>query len=246
MFVSMRLLILVFLIFCLRSNSQESFFRNAEIGGQFHYGSFLTSTSKADFVKDGYTIFGEISLSKPVPDFPLPKKTYPLQWGTSIYFGQSGSQEYIGKIGGAYAFLDFGIIGSRLTSLRMRSGLGIGFVEFPYDIESNHKNVVIGSKANLFIHAALKNVWHINSKWNLNVGVSISHLSNATIKLPNLGLNIPAFTAGISAYINNSILPNKIKRGSFQKKWNILSQITTGVKQVPWVKSKRYVQVILT
>jgi hypothetical protein len=245
MFAAMRLFLLAFLLIGTTSYSQ-GFWKNAEIGIQGNYGSFFTSSSKADFVKDSYTFFGEISISKPVRSFPLPSKTYPLQWGTAIYFGSTGSQQYIGKMGGAYGFLDFGIIGSKLTSLRMRTGLGLGFVEFPYDAETNHKNVVIGSKTNLFIHAALKNVWHINQKWNLNAGVSISHLSNATTKLPNLGLNIPAFTAGISTFINRSAFEKITYRDSFLKKWNAIIQLTAGIKQVPWVNSKRYGQMILS
>ena len=245
MFAAMRLILLPILLIYTTGFSQ-GFWKNAEIGIQGNYGSFFTSSSKADLVKDSYTFFGEISMSKPVRNFPLPQKTYPLQWGTAIYFGSTGSKQYIGKMGGAYGFLDFGIIGSKLTSLRMRTGLGLGFVEFPYDIETNHKNVVIGSKANLFIHAALKNVWHINPKWNLNLGLSLSHLSNATTKLPNLGLNIPAFTAGISTYIKQAGFETNSYRDSFRKKWNTIVQLTAGIKQVPWVNSDRYGQLILS
>lgn len=245
MFVQMRLLLLPFLLICLTGFSQR-FLENAELGIQGNHGSFFTSSAKADFVKDSYTSFGEFSISKPVKRFPRPKNLYPLQWGTSIFLGNTGSKTHIGKMGGAYGFLDFGIIGNRITSLRMRTGLGFGIVEFPYDAETNHKNVVIGSKANLFIHASLKNVWRFSENINGHIGISISHLSNATTKLPNLGLNIPAFSAGISTYINKKPIDAATLNDSFSKKWNLILQLSAGVKQSPWVNSSRYGQLIAT
>jgi hypothetical protein len=245
MFAIMRLPLLIFLLFSLELNGQQ-LFKNAEIGLQVNYGSFFTSSSKADFVKDSYTYFGSFSLAKPLRNFPLPRHTYPPQWGASVFFGNTGSKQYIGKMGGAYGFLDFGVFGFKNFSIRARTGLGLGMVEFPYDAENNHKNVVIGSKLNLFIHALIKTSLRINSKWNLEGGVSISHLSNATMKLPNLGLNIPAFTAGISTYINQAAFEHVQWRDSLKKHWNILFQLTAGTKQSPWVNSKHYSQFVFT
>ncbi len=221
----------------------QGFFENTRLDASFHRGSFFTSTSKADFVKDSYTSFVNLALSKPIKNYPRPKHILPIHWGAALFFGESGSKQYIGKMGGAFAFLDFGLAGSKRVEIRMRTGLGFGIVEKPYDAETNHKNLLIGSRGNLFIHANLYGRFWLTNQLHINAGGSLSHLSNATSKLPNLGLNVPSISLG-AGFLFNSIPLNNYEFDSIINP-EFLLQLTSGVKESPWVASNIYQQWLL-
>ena len=87
------------------SNSQRSFFKSSSFGAQAHYGSFITILPKAEYLRDSYSYFGEISFQRNY------KKLWPLdsqfvQWGGGIFFGNTGSKQYVGNMGGAFSFIN--------------------------------------------------------------------------------------------------------------------------------------------
>jgi|SRR5215211_1239577 len=234
------------IISCQVFSQTASFFSNTEIGIQAHYGSFITAVPKADYVKDSYSYFGEVWFSKPLYANEYENNRSMTRWGAGVFFGHTGSKEYLGKMGGLYPFLDFHLFGVNRFESRLRAGLGIGFVEKPYNVETNHKNLLIGSRANLFIEAVWKNCFYVSDRLQFNAGLSFSHLSNATIKLPNLGLNIPAFSVGAGYLINQSTTKETARPDSFDNKLKYNLQLTAGVKQSPWVESNIYKTAILT
>jgi len=238
-------LLFALLLFYPSFSQKNAFFANTEIGIQAHYGSYLTDVPKADYLKDSYSYFGEVYFSKPLGYYDQ-KNKHGTRWGAGIFFGESGSKKYIGKIGGLYPFLDFSLIGLKKFESRFRAGLGIGFVEKPYDIENNHKNLLIGSRANIFIEALWKNSFQLSERLQLNAGLSFSHLSNATIKLPNLGLNIPAFSAGISYLIDKSPVTELKSADTIDKRIKFNLQLSAGLKQGPWIESPIYKTAVFT
>ncbi|MBA2745251.1 MAG: acyloxyacyl hydrolase [Flavisolibacter sp.] len=223
----------------------QQWLENAEIGVDLHYGSFLTSNNKSDYIKDSYSWISIVSFSKPIKKLPFPAKAYPTQWGVAAFFGNSGSKAHMGNMGGAYAFLDYPLAGAGWGDIRMRTGLGIGVVEKPYNVETNYKNLLIGSHGNIFIQAGIRGKFHLTKQTQLHAGISISHLSNGSYKLPNLGLNIPSVTLGISRILNPSELVRDENNPS-SKTSRLQFQATTGVKQSPWVHSNSYGQFVLS
>src|SRR5690606_24100291 len=104
-------------------------------------------------------------------------------------------------------------------------------------------NLLIGSKGNLFIHANLYGRLWLTNQLHINAGASLSHLSNATSKLPNLGLNVPSISLGAGYLFNPATLKNY--RFDSTIKPGFLFQLTTGVKESPWVSSNIYTQWLL-
>ena len=91
------------------SNSQKSFFKSSSFAAQAHYGSFITILPKAEYLRDSYSYFGEISFQRNY------KKLWPLdsqfvQWGGGIFFGNTGSKQYVGNMGGAFSFINLPLI----------------------------------------------------------------------------------------------------------------------------------------
>lgn len=230
--------LLITLIFISTSFAQNTsrFFANSTIGVQGHYGSFITAVPKADYLKDSYTSFGEINLSKPICG------TYKAstKWGVSLFYGNTGSKQYIGKMAGVFPYLNFRLFGGNVFKSSFRTGLGGGWIEKPYDVKNNHKNVLLGSHLNIFIDLMWKNELKLSDHLNLNAGLSFSHLSNASIKLPNLGVNTPALSAGVSYAFNQSTPHPFTTKDSTYKNISYRIRLSVGMKQTPWIESYRY------
>ncbi|MDQ3683491.1 MAG: acyloxyacyl hydrolase [Bacteroidota bacterium] len=208
--------------------------QHSSVGLQVYYGSFISSATKAAYMKDSYSYFGEISYIKGATAY-LP------QSGIAVLYGNSGSKQYVGNIAAAYAFCNFNLYRTQKFSSSLRTGAGVGIIEKPYNVETNHKNMLLGSKLNLFIHLLWKNEFAVAHDAFINAGISLSHLSNGTTKLPNLGLNVPALSFGLR-YAFNHLKTEVIEQPPmFNKeiKWQLLA--SAGIKQSPWINSNRRV-----
>lgn len=233
--------ILCFLLFCCRYGyAQQGFLNRSAIGGQFHYGSFLTVEPKAVYLKDSYSYFGELYFQQSTK-YPAECNKAAPQWGAGLFFGQTGSKQYVGKMGGLFSFISLPLFKYKTFTSNLRLGAGLGWIEKPYDKITNHKNVLIGSPINGYINAFWQNEWGIAPNTFLNAGVSFSHLSNGSSSLPNLGLNIPAVSAGVR--YGGTLSPKELQTmlNPAAKKWAINAYTSLGIKQKPWVGSKRYI-----
>jgi hypothetical protein len=118
--------------------------------------------------------------------------------------------------------------------------MGGGWVEKPYDVNDNHKNVLLGSHFNIFIDLMWKNELKLSDHLALNAGLSFSHLSNASIKLPNLGINTTAISAGVIYAFSPKEQRPVINKDSAYKKVSYKIRLSFGMKQTPWIESNRY------
>src|SRR5205085_11902939 len=94
-------------------SSQSGFWKNASIGSRFHFGSYLTTKAKAEYIKDSYSSYGEIYLqfqTKGKSDWEISHR-YP-QWGISFLYGNTGSRQYIGNMSSVYAWFNLPVIKS--------------------------------------------------------------------------------------------------------------------------------------
>jgi hypothetical protein len=228
------------LCLCFIGQTQSTFFKRNSIGSQWHYGSFLTNDPKADYVRDGYTRFAEIYLQQPVKKLTNSSTISIPQWGAGLFFGETGSRKYIGNMGGAFTFINLPILQYRAFRTSIRLGGGIGWVEKPYNKVSNHKNTMIGTPFNGYINFLWQNEWEITPNTFINGSLSFSHLSNGSTTLPNLGLNIPAISLGFRYGASYPAKPVLLAKDSSGKKWSVQLFTSAGIKQLPWIGSKRY------
>ena len=103
----------------------------------------------------------------------------------------------MGSMAGAFTYVSLPLY--RLKSLEslLRLAGGIAWVQKPYNENTNHKNVLIGSPFNGYINILWQHTWQLTAATAVTAGASFSHLSNGGITLPNLGLNIPAVVVGV-------------------------------------------------
>ncbi len=126
---------------------------------------------------------------------------YPSR-GTSILYQDYGNQAVLGSSFTFFRFTKFPIFQSEKWGfIDFRLGNGISYITKKYDQFNNPKNIAIGSYINGFVNLQFsytKNFKH----FHIGTGVDFSHISNASIKTPNQGLN--TFTVFMNAGINLS------------------------------------------
>ncbi|MET0634646.1 MAG: acyloxyacyl hydrolase [Chitinophagaceae bacterium] len=213
------------------------------LGAGFYRGSFITTVPKAAYVRDSYASFGEVYISfqtKGSRDWQL-YHHYP-SWGFSFLYGNTGSRKYIGNLAALYVFLDLPLLKKNRYALSLKAGAGPGLINKPYDIETNPKNTMIGTRLNAFINAVIKNEYQITDHLSANAGISFMHLSNGGTTLPNLGLNTPGLNAGFSY----SLRPRQTERSHlspapFHRQWLFRAQTSVAIRQASRVGGNHYI-----
>lgn len=92
--------------------------------------------------------------------------------------------------------------------LSFRVLAGITYVSRSYGAITNPGNVAFGTPINGLIGAGLYGRFTLATGWRLLAGLDYKHISNAGIRLPNQGLNIPALSIGIQRHTMSGRLPN--------------------------------------
>jgi len=217
-------------------SKQNSFFKNSSIGVSGYYGSFLTTQPKSEYIRDSYSYFGEIYFEKQTKgdaDWQV-SHNYPY-WGISYIHGNTGSKKYIGNMDAVYGFLSIPLIKAQQFTTSFRLGAGLGWVQKPYNVYTNPKNTVIGTRLNAYISLLLQNEIKITSRVFLDASIGMTHLSNGGTSLPNLGLNTPLVAAGIRYALNEPVAEKKSSSKFFQKKISYTISVSAAVKQIQWI-----------
>lgn len=83
------------------------------------------------------------------------------------------------------------------SRLILRLCMGLSYLDKPFDIQTNHKNVAIGGSVNAYVQ--FKWFWQIplNKQLAFEPGFTFNHMSNGKIQNPNLGLNNLGLTAAL-------------------------------------------------
>ncbi len=109
-------------------------------------------------------------------------------FGLTYGYNQSGSPILLGDMHSLNIFGALPLYEANYP-IRFRAGFGVGYATQKFDKYSNHKNSAIGSNFNANIQLRLEKDISIAKKGLINVGLGLSHFSNASVQKPNLGLN---------------------------------------------------------
>lgn len=75
--------------------------------------------------------------------------------------------------------------------------LGMGYLTQKFDLETNPKNIAIGTHLNLLIVLGTE-IEYRQPNFGMTLGLDFTHYSNSGSVKPNLGLNIPSLRIGLS------------------------------------------------
>lgn len=147
-------------------------------------------------------------------------RTPTIGFGALYYnFGSSITGHALGGI----AHMKFGILRTKKIDVRLRMGAGIAYLTEKFDPYENRRNQAIGSNLNGTMQFGLLGHFDFTKMDYLELGISITHYSNAAFKVPNLGYNIPSVTVRYGLGVGEDdpiketleVLPNWEYRGTF-------------------------------
>lgn len=164
---------------------------------------------------------------------------YP-RYGAIASYWEFGSA-YLGRGAGLMAFMDFPLEPSR--SLFLRSGLGFGLVEKPFDLEDNLYNSAIGSPLNATIKLELTGRIVILPWLAVRPGIGIHHFSNGAFTKPNKGINIASANVTLEFFGGPNRMPQKPVVFKMPERRNTFrGGASLGLKQLH-IEGKRYLVV---
>ena len=136
---------------------------------------------------------------------------YP-DFGITIACFDLGSPTHLGNGIAAYPFVDFPLGNKSKKGLHFRYGMGLGYIEKKFNSYDNFKNAAIGSHLNGVIHFDLHIEKKLSHRFGLEVGAGITHFSNGSFSIPNLGINIATINLAIhhSFGKNSAVLRRQI------------------------------------
>ena len=117
----------------------------------------------------------------------------------------------------------------RNTDLRFGFAMGVGLITQPYHVKTNPTNRAIGSYGNAFGQLYLEGSRRITSRLSMQMGLRFSHFSNGAWKAPNLGINIPSVSLGIT---KNIISYPFVSVEVASRLWNPFVSVRTGRKSL--------------
>lgn len=132
--------------------------------------------------------------------------------GFGYQFLSTGNPDEIGTIHALYPQVLFPLLHNYHMLMTIKFGMGLGYVEKAFDIESNYKNIAIGSKWNAIVTTGFTLRYPYKSKTQFNAGIDFIHLSNGAMKIPNQGFNIPTATLGVNHFFGK---PRMLLRHDF-------------------------------
>lgn len=124
------------------------------------------------------------------------------------YFDLGNPQE-LGTAQSVFALIKFKIKTFKKSTFKTHLGLGLGYASKPFNVESNYKNQLYGSPINATINSGLSYTFIANNKFDITTGITISHFSNGSSKVPNMGINLATIDLGINYHIRDESITFK-------------------------------------
>ncbi|HQQ94325.1 MAG TPA: acyloxyacyl hydrolase [Bacteroidia bacterium] len=184
----------------------------------------------------GYPTALELNVAKPTLGNKLwqVENNLPYLGLTFLYMDFKNSKE----LGHAYSIAPYIEIPLRqeekISRLYLRLCWGLTFLDKPFDVQSNHKNVAIGSGPNAFVQ--FKWFWQIplGKQLRFEPGFTFMHCSNGRMENPNLGLNMMGLSAALHIQIPGRSKPvvDKVDSSTRAKsRWEVMSFAALGLNQ---------------
>ncbi len=148
-------------------------------------------------------VAGEFSYVFRTRGFKAYQRVYKFPaYGATLFYGQVGNQELLGNFIGAYGFAELPMVSFRNYRMDFKLGLGLGYNANPYHPVNNPLNVALATKINGLMCLSIKSSYSFR-KNSFNVGLDITHFSNAAWKVPNFGINMPFISVGYARALNS-------------------------------------------
>jgi len=120
--------------------------------------------------------------------------------GIHFFYGSVGNTAILGNYTGIYGSIAFPFVDRKSFRFAGRLGCGMAYTNKMYNSNTNKKNVAISTPLNVLIEVGVDITKYFNSNW-ITLGVDLTHFSNGSFKVPNLGLNVPFLSLGYGSFL---------------------------------------------
>lgn len=157
--------------------------------------------------------------------------------GAALYASSVGNREVLGSFYGTYGFIEFPFVSGRRSEFTGKLGAGLGYGTRVFDQQSNPKNVAMSTHVNALISLGLQ-YRYFWKDYHLLLGLDLTHFSNGSTKVPNLGINLPYASIGIGKVLHrapsDSLAHWEKRRIAILpiRKWEFSAQGIVSVKEV--------------
>ncbi len=184
------------------------------------YGTVLQHTNKIGNLITERPFFVEINIFKRASGYYQWHHTnnFP-DYGLCFNYETLGNTKKLGQSIAAGSYLEFPFQNKEKNILfKMKMCWGITYITKKFDIETNHKNIAIGTHLNTFIQ--FRFLWQIkiNQHWYFNPNITFIHVSNCRFSVPNLGINTLYPSIGITYHFKENNRYNIPQDSSSNKK----------------------------
>ena len=134
--------------------------------------------------------------------------------GIGVAYNTFFNQTELGTPWSVYVFQNSRLLSiTRSLSLDYEWNFGVSFGWKKYDVETNNKNDIVGSRVNAYINLGMMLNWHFASQWNMTAGISMTHFSNGNTSYPNSGVNTIGGRIGVIRTIGDEEAYNRMLAG---------------------------------
>lgn len=207
----------IFISFCFLLSLAAQSNKGISIETSFHYGKILRHTPKLtiQIPTSSFGIDGSIKFQTYGKADWQHWQNYP-QWGINFLYYKLGNDQ-LGSAYGILPSLQLAIFKKKWLQFDLSFASGLAYLSEPYDALNNPENNAIGSSINNVTTFKTSFRGRLSENWSWLAGGSFTHFSNGASKLPNLGINIVAFNAGLN-YKLNPVTKEDYRQASISKK----------------------------
>ena len=211
------------------------------ISAQMHYGFIMIHRPSMIGLVTGHTIGAEVDVTTVASGRTNFERAYKYpEVGLAYCFFDLGNADVLGNAQALYPFVNFPLARNKILTLGLRVGAGIGYVQRPFDNHDNFKNNAIGSHINGVMSLRLNVDFKLSTKSKLSFALGLTHWSNGSAAVPNLGINVTTVSLGYTHYFGKETKYNREQLPAFNPHWKNSFFIAAFHKQIVPSGGKNY------
>lgn len=189
-----RLLVLLFpVVLTAQPDSTQPY----HVRVNYHAGAMLPEYGFMHYVSNDFTKSVEVNLLYQTSGKNNWEKLYRYPGaGVAFYWTNMGNDSIFGTQYTLYPYFKLNFIDRKKWNLGYQMGVGASYATKKFHMDQNYQNLAIGSHFNIHYHADLLATFRVYKNMSLNTGLTFSHISNANLSEPNVGLNVASIFIG--------------------------------------------------
>jgi len=201
--------------------------------GNFHYGFVIAHRPILVPLQTGHVLGFDVQVTKPTTGKKEWEKIYIYPTvGINYSWFDMGNPQQLGWGQALYPFILFPVTRNPNLQLNIRFGAGIGYAQKPYDRYENYKNQALAAHINAIFAVHTSLYAKLAKKTFFQATLGVTHFSNGSMNVPNLGINIASLSGGFTYMVGKK---NAIDRTPFDfkaEKWRGSIMLTGSVKRI--------------